>query len=56
MTQIHARLLVYRYTNADLKNSVYNLASYKKNPESFALLNLRIPELFTFEVCLFLKK
>ena len=45
-----------RYTNADLKISIYVLIFIKKYPENFAFLFLRILELFARKVCLFLKK
>ena len=45
-----------RYTNADLKISYMFGYIQKQYPENFAFLLLRILELFTREVCKFIKK
>ena len=45
-----------KYTNANLKMSLYVCVHKKHCPENFAFLILRILELFTPEVCKFLKK
>ena len=45
-----------KYTNTDLKISLYDLVHIKQYTENFALLMLGILELFTREICIFLKK
>ena len=44
------------YTNADLKISLYVRVHVKTHPQNFAFLILRFLELFTREICKFLKK
>ena len=46
----------WRYTSADLKISLYVCAHKKTIPWKFRILILRILELFTHEICEFLKK
>ena len=45
-----------RYTNADLKISLYAFVHKKAKPLNFAFLILRIPEFFAREDCKFLWK
>ena len=49
-------LPIERYTNADLKISLCAGIHIKQYPENFALLILRILELFTREICIFSKE
>ena len=43
--------LLLKYTNADLKISLYVCVHLKTIPENFAFLILRILQLFSREVC-----
>ena len=45
-----------RYSNADLKIAYMFLLILKQYPKNFAFVILKILELFTREVCKFLKK
>ena len=50
------KLKIQRYTNANLKIPLFVwIHIYKYYPENFVLLILRILELFTCKICIFLK-